>query len=94
MGNDFEIDDSSPEYHNSQKRFSLPKQVKLDLVEKIEVLKTNPESVIRKLKGKYEGVYAIYIGKEWRSHRLQCKINWNKRKITLLNIKPRNFAYS
>jgi mRNA-degrading endonuclease RelE of RelBE toxin-antitoxin system len=94
IGNDFEVDDTSPEYRKSLKNFPLPSHVKEDLQYKIEVLKKDPKSVAEELKGKYKGKYKIYIGKERRTHRLQCIINWNTRKIKLLNIKPRNFAYS
>jgi mRNA-degrading endonuclease RelE of RelBE toxin-antitoxin system len=94
MGNDFQIDVTSPEYRRSLKNFTLPIDVKDDLQDKIEILKKDPDRIIEQLKGKYEGIYKVYIGKRRRTHRLQCVINWNKRKIKLLNIKPRSFAYS
>lgn len=93
IGDDFEVDDSSPEYRNSLKKYPLPSHVKEDLQDKIEILKKHPDSVLEELKGKYTGIYKIYVGKKRRTHRLQCVINWNTRKIKLLNIKPRNFAY-
>jgi len=92
--NDFEVDDISPEYRQSLRNFPLPSHVKEDLQDKIEILKKDHKSVAEELKGKYKGKYKIYIGKKRRTHRLQCIIIWNTRKIKLLNIKPRNFAYS
>ncbi|MGH9965123.1 MAG: type II toxin-antitoxin system RelE family toxin [Nitrososphaeraceae archaeon] len=94
MEDDFQIDDTSPEYLRSRKNFTLPIDVEEDLLNKLEILKKNPDSIVKELKGKYHGIYKVYIGKNRRTHRLLCMINWNKRKVRLLIIKPRNFAYS
>lgn len=94
MEDEFQIDDTSPEYLRSRRSFTLPTDVEEDLLDKIEILRKDPDRIVEELKGKYHGIYKVYIGKSRRTHRLLCMVNWNKRKIRLLIIKPRNFAYS